>query len=30
MFLLTALIIQNNHILPGIYFMFLKDLLDQT
>ena len=28
--LLTALIVKNNHILAGIYFIFLKKVLDQT
>ena len=30
MFLLTALIIKNSHILVGIYFIFQKNILDQT
>ena len=29
MFLLTAAIVKNSHILAGIYFIFLKDALDQ-
>ena len=29
-FLLTAPIVKNSHILAGIYFVFLKDVLDQT
>ena len=28
MFLLTAPIIKNSHILAGIYFIFLKNVLD--
>ena len=27
---LTSLIIKNSHILAGIYFTFLKDVLDQN
>ena len=30
MSLLTALIIKNSHILAGIYFVFLKNVLEQT
>ena len=30
MTLSTALILKNSHILPGIYFIFLKKFLDQT
>ena len=30
MFLLTAPIVKNSHILAGIYFIFLKNVLDQT
>ena len=30
MFLLTVLIVKNSHILAGIYFIFLKNFLDQT
>ena len=30
MSLLTALIVQNSYILAGIYFIFLKKVLDQT
>ena len=30
MFLLTAPIVKNIHILAGIYFIFLKNALDQT
>ena len=30
MFLLTAPIVKNSHILAGIYFIFLKTVLDQT
>ena len=30
MFLFTAPIIENSHILAGIYFIFLKNVLDQT
>ena len=29
-FLLTAPIVKNSYILAGIYFVFLKDVLDQT
>ena len=29
-FLLTAAIVESSHILAGIYFVFLKDVLDQT
>ena len=27
---LTALIVKNSHILAGIYFIFLKTVVDQT
>ena len=30
MFLLIASIIKNSHFLAGIYFLFLKNVLDQT
>ena len=30
MFLLTAPIVKNGHVLAGIYFIFLKYVLDQT
>ena len=30
MFLLTVLIVENSLILAGIYFIFLKIVLDQT
>ena len=30
MFLLIASIIKNSHFLAGIYFLFLKNILDQT
>ena len=30
MFLLTVLIVENSLILAGIYFIFLKTVLDQT
>ena len=30
MFLLTAPIVKNGDILAGIYFIFLKNVLDQT
>ena len=30
MSLLTAYIVKNNHILAGIYFIFLKNVVDQT
>ena len=30
LFLLTAPIVRNSHILAGIYFIFLKNVLDQT
>ena len=30
MSLLTALVVQNSHILAEIYFIFLKDVLNQT
>ena len=28
--LLTAQIVKNSHFLPGIYFIFVKNVLDQT
>ena len=30
MSLLTAQIVKSSHILAGIYFIFLKNVLDQT
>ena len=30
MSLLTALIVKNSHMLAGIYYIFLKNVLDQT
>ena len=30
MALWTALVVKNNHILAGIYFIFLKNVLEQT
>ena len=30
MLLLTASIVKNSHILAGIYFIFLKNVQDQT
>ena len=30
LYLLTALIVENNHISSAIYFIFLKKVLDQT
>ena len=30
MFLLAAPIVKNSHVLAGIYFIFLKNILDKT
>ena len=30
MFLLTTPIVKNSYVLAGIYFIFLKNVLDQT